>query len=59
MSLELEMKFTLKKPDRPGEAVVTFGLPPDVTDEQIYDIIRKTHDFVSELFDFKGGKHGG
>ncbi|EFI0574002.1 hypothetical protein BAV89_001174 [Escherichia coli] len=63
MSLELELTFSLDRPGKPEKTVVSYQLPPDVTGEQISDIIRKTHGFMTEIifksFDFKGEKHGG
>ncbi|MEB0964996.1 hypothetical protein VC899_07265 [Citrobacter braakii] len=62
MSLELELTFSLDRPGKPEKTVVSYQLPPDVTGEQIEDIVRKTHDFVSDVifktFDFKEEKHG-
>ncbi|EDI0782394.1 hypothetical protein CC851_10715 [Salmonella enterica subsp. enterica serovar Kasenyi] len=63
MSLELELTFSLDKPGKPEKTVVSYQLPPDVTVEQVSDIIKKTHGFMNEIifkyFDFKGEKHGG
>lgn len=63
MSLELKVTFNLDRPDRKEESFGTYPLPPDVTEEQISDIVIRTHYFISEIisesFDFKGGKHGG
>ncbi|ECC3382305.1 hypothetical protein ABM58_002991 [Salmonella enterica subsp. enterica] len=63
MSLELELTFSLDRPGKPEKTVVSYQLPPDVTVEQVSDIIKKTHGFMNEIifkyFDFKGEKHGG
>ncbi|TQN84392.1 UNVERIFIED_ORG: hypothetical protein FHU00_3973 [Citrobacter freundii] len=63
MSLELELTFSLDKPGKSEKTVVSYQLPPDVTGEQISDIIRKTHGFMNDVifksFDFKEAKHGG
>ncbi|EIB9637873.1 hypothetical protein K9U54_004789 [Escherichia coli] len=63
MSLELELTFSLDRPGKLEKAVATYQLPPDVTGEQVSDIIIKTHCFMNEIifksFDFKGEKHGG
>lgn len=63
MSLELELTFSLDRPGKPEKTVVSYQLPPDVTVEQVSDIIKKTHGFMNEIifkyFDFKGEKHDG
>ncbi|QTA19377.1 hypothetical protein [Escherichia albertii] len=63
MSSELKLTFSLDGPDRSEETVSTYQLPPDVTEEQVSDIVIKTHCFISEIifksFDFKEAKHGG
>lgn len=50
MSLELELTFSLDRPGKPEKAVATYQLPPDVTGEQISDIIRKNSLFYERNY---------